>query len=51
MAPPETKRGPQRDLAVQSRRASEQYGFYKIGRVGARLTARHLRPMVGVRCS
>lgn len=48
MAPPKQKR-PHMAGAVLSWQASEQHGFYRIGRVGARLTARRLRPMVGVR--
>lgn len=45
----ERKRGPQRSLAVHCLAALEQQHFYRIGRIGARLGSRRLRPMLGVR--
>lgn len=48
MKRPEQKR-PHKAGAVLSWQASEQSQFYRIGRLGARLAARRLRPMVGVR--
>lgn len=47
MRRPEKKR-PQEAGAVLTWRA-ERRPFYQVGRIGARLTARRLRPMVGVR--
>lgn len=47
MAPPERKR-PHRAGAVDSWQASQRRTPYTLGKIGSRLTARRLRPMMGV---
>lgn len=45
----QARKRPHEAGAVLSWQASERHGFYRIGKLGARLAARRLRPMVGVR--